>query len=362
MGTTGALRPGFDLRACYWFTGAFKVSLEGFGIFDDVPSFGPISVLLGTRLHGAGLEDARAMETQRRMMSTMEFEGLRTDAPPSVKRYLWSPSRWATSLASLLVASCGHFVFGNNAGDGGVDAGGRDVDAGDGGLDAGDGRVDASALPIDGLVAWYPMDQAITTTGAVVDASGHDHGGTCAAGRCPTFDANGRIGGAYMFDGIDDLFHVPSTQELEDTHGFTITAWIKRADSAPSACVINKSYQAFGDNSWQACIRVDGSLLFYSNDDGTNGDGLNGGTLGTSRWYHLALWWDGSRKATYVDGTRVAVTENVSILFDSADIDIGSDIDDPGAKIESPLHGEIDDVRIYNRALSPDEITALQSQ
>lgn len=51
MRTTGALRPGFDLRACYWFTGAFNVSLEGFGFFDDAPRFGPISLLVGTRLH-----------------------------------------------------------------------------------------------------------------------------------------------------------------------------------------------------------------------------------------------------------------------------------------------------------------------
>lgn len=51
MGTTGALRTGFDLRACYWFTGAFNVSLEDFGFFDDAPGFGPISLLLGTRLH-----------------------------------------------------------------------------------------------------------------------------------------------------------------------------------------------------------------------------------------------------------------------------------------------------------------------
>jgi hypothetical protein len=50
MRMTGALRPGFDLRACYWFTGAFNVSLEGFGFLDDTPSFGPISLLLGTRL------------------------------------------------------------------------------------------------------------------------------------------------------------------------------------------------------------------------------------------------------------------------------------------------------------------------
>ena len=42
-------------------------------------------------------------------MSTMELEGRRTDTPPSVKRDLWSPRHWAISLASLLVASCGHF-------------------------------------------------------------------------------------------------------------------------------------------------------------------------------------------------------------------------------------------------------------
>jgi hypothetical protein len=51
MRTARALRPGFDLRACYWFTGAFNVSLEDFGFFDDAPGFGPISLLLGTRLH-----------------------------------------------------------------------------------------------------------------------------------------------------------------------------------------------------------------------------------------------------------------------------------------------------------------------
>jgi hypothetical protein len=51
MGTTGALRTGFDLRACYWFTGVFNVSLEGFGFFDNASSFGLVSLLLGTRLH-----------------------------------------------------------------------------------------------------------------------------------------------------------------------------------------------------------------------------------------------------------------------------------------------------------------------
>jgi len=266
----------------------------------------------------------------------------------------------------MLVASCGHLGEIERHPGGDVDAGDGGVDAGEGGIDASEGGVDASA-PIDGLVAWYPMDKAIITDstgiGTVVDASGNHNDGTCDPERCPSFEPNGKIGGAYMFDGSNDLFHVRSTAQLEDRGGFTITAWINRAPSAPSACVINKSYLAMGDNSWQACIRDDGALLFYSNDEGTNGDGQDGGTLPASGWHHLALWWDGSRKATYVDGERVAITpstKTVSILFDDAAIDIGSDVDDPGARIESPLHGEIDDVRIYNRALSPEEITALQ--
>jgi hypothetical protein len=300
-------------------------------------------------------------------MSTMELEGLRTDASPTVKRRLWSPRRWALSLASLLVASCGHFSFSNGGDNGGVDAGDGSVDAGD----AGDAGVDA-ALPMDGLVAWYPMDKAITTDstghGTFVDASGHDNNGTCDPGSCPTFEPHptGRSGGAYTFDGIDDLFHVPSKPELEDKEGFTITAWIKRAESSPSACVINKSYSTKGDNSWQACIRGDdGAVRFYSGDGGTGGDDLDGGTIDTSAWHHLALWWDGSSKAkaTYVDGALVAGPKTVSIPFDDAAIDIGSDYDvNLATKFVSPLKGLIADVRIYNLALSPPEIMALASQ
>jgi len=51
------------------------------------------------------------------MMSTMEIEVRRTDTPPGVTRCLWSPSRCAISLTSLLVASCGHFDIEHQPGD-----------------------------------------------------------------------------------------------------------------------------------------------------------------------------------------------------------------------------------------------------
>jgi hypothetical protein len=243
----------------------------------------------------------------------------------------------------------------------------RNADAAVDAIDAIDAAPDAPM--IDGLVAWYRMDVPIPTTGTtgtIVDATGH-HDGACDFERCPAFTAFGRLDGAYEFNGIGELFHVPSAAEFEGTQGFTITAWIKRAD-APGGCVINKGYQ-MGDNAWQACISAaaEGQLAFISTDanaaDGGDTQAIIAPLLDTSHWYHLALWWDGSisRKATYVDGERVAFTDNVSIVFDSADINIGSDIDFDvgGPKLVGPFRGKIDDVRIYNRALSGTDIDAL---
>jgi hypothetical protein len=231
----------------------------------------------------------------------------------------------------------------------------------DAGAPARDAVEAVDALPdapmIDGLVAWYRMD--VATGGTIEDASGHHHDGSCDPARCPAFTLTGKIGGAYVFDGVDDLFHVTSAAELEGPSEFTVTAWVNRAeDTSKDGCVINKSYQASGANSWQACIRVpDGQLAFFSNAEGS-GDTQISVKLETSRWYHLALWWDGSTKATYVDGTRVAFTENVPVAFDSADINIGTDLDGP--TLVAPFRGQVDDVRVYNRALSQVELNALQ--
>ena len=276
------------------------------------------------------------------MMSTMELQGRRTDASPSVKRYLWSPRRWAISLASLLVASCGHFP-----GDTSQDAPApRDGTA--------DAPVAPDAPPIKGLVAWYPMDVPITA-GTVVDASGNGHDGTCDSDleHCPEW-----IGRAYMFDGMDDWFHVKSAAELEDGQGFTITVWFNCINNH-HACFVNKGYLLADDNSWQACLNDNAELEFVST-------GLShqiGGMLDTARWYHLALSWDGSTKTIYLDGKSVASAENVDIAFDKSDINIGSDIDlNAGTpELALPFHGLIADVRIYNHALFASQIRDIKA-
>jgi len=171
--------------------------------------------------------------------------------------------------------------------------------------------------------------------------------------------ASGRLGGAYVFDGTD-LIRVPSAPELNTSQGFTVTAWVNRVAGAPDACVVNKGVGTNGNNSWQACIGNGGGVAFFSaGANGAHPDQFSTTLLDPGRWYHIALWWNGTTKATYVNGSREAADDGIVIAFDDSDITLGVDID--GTMLVDPFNGQLDDVRIYNRALSPTELTELQS-
>jgi hypothetical protein len=224
----------------------------------------------------------------------------------------------------------------------------------DAGADApADAPADASQIT-EGLIAWYRMD--VVANGAVADAAGH-HDGACVAMACPGLTGNGRVDGAYLFDGKDELVRVPFAPELNTTTGFTITAWINRNQAGGAGCFVNKIVGDSDANSWQACVSDAAPLTFYSTDaNGTHSQPSI--ALDVGRWYHIALRWDGSTKATYVDGQLEALHAGISIQFDLNDVAIGGDLDKhaPAAWFD----GRIDDVRIYNRALSMDELAALQ--
>jgi hypothetical protein len=145
--------------------------------------------------------------------------------------------------------------------------------------------------------------------------------------------------------------------ELDSANGFTVAVWINRTDGF-SGCPVNKGYGTTENNSWQACLTADGMLSFYSEGSATGHAQPSPDPLPAGQWHHVALWWNGTTKATYIDGVRTAQND-LSIAFDADDITIGADLDD--GNVASPFTGMLDDVRVYNRALSDAEITALQS-
>jgi hypothetical protein len=221
--------------------------------------------------------------------------------------------------------------------------------------DAAPPTPDARVLP-DGLVAWYPMD--VVADGRMSDQAG-PHDGACAPGACPALTAPGQIGAAYVFDGDNDIVRIPSVAALETTGGFTVAAWVFRAISGDGSCIFNKGYGEISDNSWQACISDDAMLSFYSASE-TGPHQQISGPLERERWYHVALWWDGTTKATYVDGTQTAAEFAIPIAFDDRPITLGADIDN--AALVLAFRGQIDDLRVYNRALTPAELSVLSER
>jgi hypothetical protein len=240
------------------------------------------------------------------------------------------------------------------------DASAADAVLADAALDAAiDAAIDAPGD--DGLVAWYRMDAFANLKAE--DAVG-PHDGVCAASECPAVDPAGKIGGAYVFDGVDDLIRVASTPALETTSAFTVTAWINQAPgTAFGSCVLNKLFGTESGNSWQVCIDdVDGKLFFSTDGQGESNKQFSVDPIVVGDWYHIALWWNGSPtrplKRFYVNGNRLR-EDVTTVSFDDAAILIGADID--GGVPFARFPGRIDDVRIYNRALSESEILALQS-
>lgn len=217
----------------------------------------------------------------------------------------------------------------------------------------------------DGLVAWYPMDAlAEGTARPVPDATGRGHDGACdVTGQvpplCPTVAA-GRAGPAYHFDG-KALIVVDSAPDLLTPAGFTVAAWLRLDDQPPAAraCAATKGLGTGTFNSWAMCVEASRQLFFYT-VTGTASDSLRSAALvSLGAWHHVAIRWDGTTKQAFLDGAEVA-RSTAAIDFDDATVRIGGDLD--GGSDVAPFPGDLDDLRIYGRAIADAELAELASR
>jgi hypothetical protein len=252
------------------------------------------------------------------------------------------------SIVWLVLVSCGHVNATHDAAPTG------ELDASDVPADA---VIDAPPPIIDDLVAWYTMDAE--PAGTAIDASGHGRAATCIAGtqgHCPTYNQNGRIAGSNVFDG-NQFLRMAAAPELQLTHGFTISIWLKPNGGG---CFINQLFGTESHNSWQACLRDDGAMSFRTADQVATHVLMSTKNLTLGDWNHIALWWNGSIKRIYLNGTGEGTFSPIAVDFSgNQDLMIGSDIDD--GRPFGQFVGEIDDVRIYDHPLLDREIEALQS-
>ena len=191
----------------------------------------------------------------------------------------------------------------------------------------------------DGLVAYFPFDGSIedkALSHSVTDNTSAD----CVSGKVGSE--------AKDFDGNDD--YVDTSYEANfGTGSFTISSWINVGTTSGSTDAIAGNWD--GSNGWFVANQ-DGSPRFYLN--GTN---LTAGSLNEGTWYHVVWITDESTARIFIDGVQVGSTAKSANVSSSNLMNIG----DRGDTVPS-FDGKIDDLRIYDRALSRPEIEALYNR
>jgi alpha-tubulin suppressor-like RCC1 family protein len=297
-----------------------------------------------------------------------------------------SAQNWGWNEASTIIMAPYNFGVGLNGGVLGPDASGRGfgfTSAGRARLyeEGGDSaqlliRADASnvgaqvsfksaptsALDItSGLVAKWLLDE---TTGTTAATSVGAFNGTLNGG--PVWDTRGRIAGALTFDGADDYVQVSRRATLEPT-SFTVAFWLKSAGAqSVDAAILNKTYQNGGAAPYFSYqFGMDGNQLWFDtgHTDSAQNSVASTDSLQPERWYYVvgtfANGGGSPNKRLYIDGALNASShKNVAIRYDTAAtgrLFMGSGT----AAAPVRFKGSLDDVRIYNRALTAAEVTAL---
>ena len=161
------------------------------------------------------------------------------------------------------------------------------------------------------------------------------------------------FGTALNFDGsMEMLINVAHYDEVDITNTITLSAWIKPDSIDDGDGIISKGYLT-GD-SYAMNLTAAGNLVFKT----AAGEWQSNSQVNTGQWQHVAISYDGSSLKFYVNGQQDSnvVSTNMTLQSSLDPIQIGSDM--VGFTLQY-FDGAIDDARIYNRALSTNEIGSL---
>jgi hypothetical protein len=198
-------------------------------------------------------------------------------------------------------------------------------------------------------VAAYSFDAGEGET--LEDVTGNEHDG--AIEGASWFD-NGKYGSALSFDGENDCVTIADAEDLRITEELTVEAWVKPSSPLSDDPVIYKD--AWGNKAHALGI----GIFEYGKPEAFIGEGegefesvVAPKALEANVWTHLAFTYDGAHMRLYVDGELVASQAQADApLAAPGDLKIGCS----AWWWEEGFTGKIDEVRIYDRALSQAEV------
>jgi len=181
--------------------------------------------------------------------------------------------------------------------------------------------------------------------------------------------SEGWIDGALDFDGDADYVEVPDSPELrfDGTEPFTVSAWFQRlADMPDNETLVGKGFNGDPENlNYLLRVRKTDNTVcwFWEHSSGTNDDLSSSVVPELGQWYHAVGVWDGTEQKIYVNGVERNSTIPAGLPDSSGNrpVVIGR-MFGGSSPAGQDFNGLIDDVRIYDRALSDEEILQLYQE
>jgi len=209
-----------------------------------------------------------------------------------------------------------------------------------------------------GLVGYWTFNK--DQSGTATDVSKNGNTGTLKPswpGNVPAYvdSKNAKMERALSFDGVDDYVDCGNDSSLNITNAFTVEAWVKVSDTSNVEQIVAKAKDATGQRAFRL-FRQSNNVYF---DTWTSARAWSTTTITSNTWYHLAGTYDGVNQELYIDGvSKDTDPQSGDITVVSHNLYIGIELNSSGNPIEF-FNGTIDEVCIYNRALSATEIKTL---
>lgn len=217
---------------------------------------------------------------------------------------------------------------------------------------------DEYSYPTDGLISWWKLD-----------ANGLDSYGTFHAsvtnGPAATTGHLGDENGAYDFVAAQSDYLSMGSAAATDTAfdlqatNFTFAVWIYRINLGPAMTICAKGRYNYG--GWELGFGAtvsDHKLYFSTYSSGSSVETLSGSyPTANQAWTHVAAVRSGTAVTLYINGTNKTATAGTHVNFGSgAAYDLCIGCQHNGSIYQTFWNGYLDDVLVYNRALSSNEV------
>ena len=199
----------------------------------------------------------------------------------------------------------------------------------------------------DGLVFWMRMDD-VNSSGDPTDFLNKNNGTAIDN----AIQDNGVLGKSFTLDGADDYINLSGFTETDGLQDITATLWFKMDDTVFDT--LHRPLLAIGESGdripWIWGVK-DTSII--AAQMGSTSPQVRTGALVKDRWYHLGFITNSTNSSMYLDGVLVDMNISIDTTGESSN---GNSAIGTFPGIAHYMKGDVDDVRIYNRTLTPAEI------